>query len=132
MARKLREKSPTGYYHIMTRGIDKQIIFEDNKDKENYLKFLKESKDLYDIKIVAYCLMLNHVHLIVYDKGGELSRFMQSLNRKYAGYFNFKYDRIGPLFHDRYRSEIIKDERQLTACYRYVMNNPYAAGIAKA
>ena len=73
MARKLREKSPTGYYHIMARGIDKQIIFEDNKDKENYLKFLKESKDLYDIKIVAYCLMLNHVHLIVYDTGASPS-----------------------------------------------------------
>ncbi len=76
--------------------------------------------------------MINHVHLIIYDPENLKARFMQSLNCKYAWYFNTKYERIGPLFHDRYRSEPINDERQLLAAYRYVMNNPWKSGICDA
>ena len=124
MARKTRKISPINYYHVMTRGIDKQIIFEEDEDRRKYLQCVIDALNNYNIKLISYCLMLNHVHLIIYDPENLKARFMQSLNCKYVWYFNTKYERIGPLFHDRYRSEPINDERQLLAAYRYVMNNP--------
>ena len=132
MPRKERLKSKTGYYHVMIRGIDKQIIFEDEFDKNKFLLCIKNAVNNYEVKVICYCLMINHVHLIIYDSNNSISRFMQSLNCKYAAYFNNKYLRIGPLFHDRYKSEVINDDRQLLAAYRYVLNNPYKAGICSA
>ena len=131
MARKLREESPTGYYHVMTRGINKQLIFKDEKDRIKYLVSIINSLEKYKVKIICYCLMPNHTHLVIYDKNKMLSKFMHSLNVRYSIYFNKKYERIGSLFQDRFRSECIKDERQLLAAYRYVLNNPTKAGICQ-
>lgn len=124
MARQLRIESPTGYYHVMTRGTNKRKLFLDDKDYYKYLKCMEDSVNKYKIKIVCYCLMPNHTHLVVEDNENIISRFMQSLNSKYAGYFNRRYDRIGPLYQGRFNSECIQDQRQLLAAYRYVLNNP--------
>lgn len=129
MPRKLRAESPTGYYHVMARGIDKQIIFEEESDRWKYLFCIEDALKKYNVKVICYCLMINHVHFVIYDDAKHLSRFIQSVNGKYAMYFNNKYKRIGPLFHDRFRSEIIFDQRHLLSAYRYVLNNPYKAGI---
>ena len=128
MPREIRKYSPTGYYHVMTRGLNKQRIFKNDKDRIKYLHCVADSKDKYDIKVVCYCLMPNHTHLVVYDDKGLISRFMQSLNGRYASYYNRKYERIGYLFQDRFKSENILSQRQLLAAYRYVLNNLYKAG----
>ena len=130
MARKPRIQSPTGYYHIMTRGINREIIFKNSKDKIKYLYCIKDAKEKFNLKIICYCLMSNHTHLVLYDENFVLSNFMKSLNCKYAAYFNNKYDRIGSLFQDRFKDESIKSQHQLLAAYRYVLNNPFKAGIS--
>lgn len=132
MSREVRKYSESGYYHVMIRGVNKQIIFESDTDKTFFIDSLMIAKAKYEIKVIAYCLMENHVHLLIKDNIGDLSKFMQSLNTRYAIYFNLKYCRMGPLFQDRFKSEIINDDRRLLAAYRYILNNPYKAGICYA
>ena len=131
MARQPRIQSPTGYYHVMTRGINREAIFKNNKDRIKYLYCIKDAKQKFNLKVICYCLMLNHTHLVLYDENFVLSNFMKSLNSKYAEYFNNKYDRIGSLFQGRFKDESIKSQHQLLAAYRYVLNNPIKAGICK-
>ena len=131
MVRKIRKISQTGYYHVMSRGNNKQIIFRDEKDRLKYLSCIKDALKKHDVKLICYCLMTNHTHLVIYDEDNQLSLFMLTLNSKYASYFNKKYNRVGYLFQDRFKSECIVDERQLLAAYRYVLNNPYKAGLCK-
>ena len=131
MVRKIRKISQTGYYHVMSRGNNKQIIFRDESDRLKYLSCIKDALKKHNLKLICYCLMSNHTHLVIYDKENQLSLFMLTLNSKYASYFNKKYERVGYLFQDRFRSECIGDERQLLAAYRYVLNNPYKAGLCR-
>lgn len=88
MPRKTRKISQINYYHVMTRGIDKQIIFEEDEDRRKYLQCVIDALNNYNVKLISYCLMTNHVHLIIYDPENLKARFMQSLNCKYAWYFN--------------------------------------------
>ena len=131
MARKIRVKSPTGYYHVMTRGNNKQLIFKNDKDRIKYLCCIKDAQEKFYLKVICYCLMPNHTHLILFDENFVLSNFMKCLNSKYAAYFNREHNRIGSLFQDRFKDECIRNERQLLAAYRYVLNNPYKAGMCE-
>ena len=130
MSRHIREESPTGYYHIIQRGTGKQILFEDDNDYNRYLRKLKESKDANEVKLVAYCLMSNHTHLLVQsDTVGRITKMMRMLGVSYASYYNIKYNHTGHVFQDRYLSNPIRDEEHLLTCIRYIHNNPVRAGI---
>lgn len=131
MSRNLRLESPTGLYHVMQRGTGKQIIFEDENDYDRYIRKLIECRDKFHFKIIGYCLMNNHVHLLIRtDSISILSSFMRDIGSSYAKYYNVKYDHSGHVFQDRYLSEIIRDERYLLECLRYIHNNPVKAGIS--
>ncbi len=132
MPLKIKRFSETGYLHIYTRGVAKQIIFEDRKDHIYYMNLLKRFSQETDVKICAFCLMENHVHLIVYDANHHISRFMQLLGMTYSGYFNRKYERSGHLFSSRFLSVPIEDEDYLLTAFRYVLNNPRGANICPA
>ena len=121
-----------GYLHIYTRGVAKQIIFEDRSDRIYYLRLLKRFSRETQVAICAFCLMENHVHLIVYDQEHHISRFMQLLGMTYSGYFNRKYERTGHLFSGRFRSIPIESDEYLLTAFRYVLNNPRAANICPA
>ena len=82
--------------------------------------------------VCAYCLMEDHVHLLMYDPERWISTLMKKLGVRYSYYFNRKYDRIGPVFGDRYRSEAVEDNRYLLSVYRYILREPQKAGIGKA
>lgn len=126
-----REISPTGIYHVMQRGVGKQIIFESDEDYRFYLKKLKTYKELLKYEIVAYCLMDNHVHLLIKtDDCSNISNLMLRLGTSYASYYNGKYSHSGHVFQGRYACEIIKDEKYLMTCIRYIHNNPVKAGIS--
>lgn len=128
MARQARKHSFSGYYHVVTRGVGKQILFEDPEDYSFYRGLLGRFLPENDIELIAYCLMDNHTHLLLHaDKG--LDRAMKQIAVSYAYHFNTKYDRVGHLFQDRYLSEPIDDERYLLAAVRYIHNNPPAAGL---
>jgi len=132
MPRRARQKSTTGYYHVITRGVNRAVIFEDEADYQKYISFLKKHLSETDIILIAYCLMNNHVHLLVRDPDGQLSAFMQKLGISYAQYFNTRHERTGHLFQGRFRSQNIEDEKYLLTVYRYILMNPEKAGIAAA
>lgn len=128
-----RQPRNTGeYLHVIIRGIGKQVLFEEDADRKYYLSLLKKYRDVTGMTILAYCLMENHVHLLLKDPSGQVSVFMQKTGVSYAGYYNRKYERTGHLFQDRYKSENISDGRYLVAAFRYILLNPQKAGIAPA
>lgn len=132
MSRTARVTSITGFYHVMTRGVGNQTIFEDDWDRLFYLKLLKEYSVEAGIEICVYCLMDNHVHLLVYDSDMNLSLFMKKLGVSYVAYYNKKYNRRGHLFQDRFKSKAIEDETYLLVLFRYILNNPVKAGLSKS
>ncbi|MCQ2551062.1 MAG: transposase [Clostridia bacterium] len=128
MSRGNRQISDTNYYHIMLRGINKQNIFEDDEDRKKFIDiafhFAKET----ETKICAWCLMSNHVHLLIYsEKIPEV--FIKRVGCTYVPYFNKKYERVGHLFQDRYKSEAVNNDRYLIGVVRYIHKNPQKAGI---
>ena len=118
-----------GYRHVIVRGIGKQILFENDDDNRYYIKLLeKYSKDT-GIGVCAYCLMENHVHLLLHDNCTETALFMKKMGVSYSAFFNGKYERTGHLFQDRYKCENISDERGYLAVLRYILRNPEKAGF---
>ena len=131
MPRGARLKSSLGIYHIMIRGINKNNIFFDDMDRKTFMKYLLEFKKKYDIRILAYCLMSNHVHILVKDEHDNVSKAMQSISIKYSQYFNEKYERCGHLFQNRFKSEIVESLDYLVNVIDYIHCNPKKAGIVK-
>ena len=130
MPRQSRCNLKTCFFHVMTQGINKSFIFENEKDIKYYLKIMNQTKEKNNIEIIAYCVMNNHVHfLIKTEQIKELSKFMHTLNTKYAIYYNKKYDRVGYVFRNRYKSEGIYNNNHLYNCIHYIYNNPVKAGI---
>lgn len=132
MPRTSRKTSFSGYYHVIMRGIDRQIVFESDSDYRVFLNRLEDYSMIDDIKICAYCLMSNHVHLLINAAKENLSVFIKRIGVSYSAYFNKKYMHSGHLFQDRFKSEIIEDERGLLTVFRYILNNPEQAGICRA
>jgi len=140
MPRKSRETSVSSIYHVMLRGINKQVIFESNDD---YWKFIRLMYRLihpidetgYPLSphcgIYAYCLMSNHVHLLIKDIDNSLASTIKGMTIPYAQYFNKKYDRVGHFFQDRFKSEPVNDWDYFVTLLRYIHQNPVAAGLTK-
>lgn len=132
MPRTARQFSHSGYMHVIVRGNGKQILFEDYEDHYFFLSILKRYCEETEVRILAYCLMENHVHLLVHDLEGNTSQMMKKIGVSYSGYYNRKYERTGHLFQDRFRSELIEDEAYLLTVFRYILDNPVKAGISPA
>ena len=132
MARGPRKCTNMFFYHIMVQGINKEYILNEVEDKRQYLKFINKVKKEIDVYIVSYCIMDNHVHILIKEEYIEcLSRFMHKVNTLYAMYYNKKYNRLGYVFRDRYKSQVIYSEKQLYTCINYIHNNPVKAGICR-
>lgn len=131
MPRKARQKSSTKVYHVILRGNAKQDIFLDKQDYHKFLKEIYSTKEKYQYELYAYCLMTNHVHLILYDKNENLSKILQSLTVSYSSYWNKKYERVGHLFQNRFSSKSVETAGYLKNVCRYIHQNPLKAGIAK-
>lgn len=131
MPRIARDYNKLKVYHTIIRGIDKQDIFYSEKDRIKFIEIIKDMKEKYNYELYAYCLMDNHVHLVIYDKNEEISKIMQSIEVRYVVYFNKKYDRIGHLFQDRFFSKKVEEREYLKNLCRYIHQNPLKAGIAK-
>ena len=132
MPRQARIKSENGLYHLITKGNGSQILFVDRDDHLYFLSLLERFSREFSVSVLAYCLMDNHVHLIVRDINDNVSTFMRKLDVSYSLFFNKKYERSGHLFHDRYKSEAIDSDVYLLRAFRYVLNNPQKAGICSA
>ena len=131
MPRYPRQYSKTGIYHIMLRGNERKDIFIDEEDKEKFIKIVFKKKADKAFKLYAYCIMDNHLHLVIKEQKETISQIIKKIAISYAYYFNNKYRRVGHLFQDRYKSETIEDEAYLLSAIRYVHNNPEKANITK-
>jgi putative transposase len=124
MPRIARKKLEGAIYHIMARSISEVDLFRTDEDKKEYMLLIKEYQKVYDFKVYTYCLMDNHLHLIVDSNGADISKIMQCINFKYARYFNSVHKRHGHLFQDRFKSKIVSNNRYLIALSAYIHNNP--------
>lgn len=131
MARQSRLKSRTGIYHVMLKGIDDRNIFLEDVDRIQFLKYLEQTRDENNFSLYAYCLMNNHVHIVMRETS-ELGNSVKKFTVNYAYYHNKKYERRGHLFNNRYRSEVIETENSLLRVIAYVHNNPINAGITES
>lgn len=117
--------TPQGYYHIFNRGHNKQQIFFLYKDYQRYLKRAKEYLEKHPVTIITYCLMPNHIHLLLRQEGEEsIDRFIHRLHTAYTMYFNKKYNRVGAVFQGRYKAKQIETDEYLLHVSRYIHQNP--------
>jgi REP element-mobilizing transposase RayT len=131
MPRQAREKAESRIYHVMLRGINQQQIFEDEEDNEKFLEVLNECKAISGYKIYAYCLMGNHIHLLLKVEKESLDQIFKRIGARFVYWYNWKYHRRGYLFQDRYKSETIEDDKYLLTALRYIHQNPVKANLVK-
>ncbi|HBW47525.1 TPA: hypothetical protein DEF17_06290 [bacterium] len=132
MARLLRVDLQDQWYHVVARGNEKHLIFLDNDDFITYLGYLAEASARFDIRIGSYCLMPNHIHLLLLRGREPLSRHMHTLHTRYSIYFNKKYNRSGHLFQGRYNSFRVSSESYLDNLVRYIHQNPVRAHLSSS
>lgn len=117
-------------HHVILRGNNRQAIFFSDLDREYLLSTLREVAHQHGVAVHAYVLMDNHLHLLATPSTAEaLSRMMQSLGRRYVGWFNVRHQRSGTLWEGRFRAGLIEGDRHLLACMRYIELNPVRAGL---
>ncbi len=131
MPRAAREKSNTGIYHVILRGHNRQVIFKDEEDATRFLHTLKKYQEPGDYLVYAYCLMSNHLHLLLKEEKEELGIIMRRVGASYVYWYNWKYERCGHLFQDRFKSEAVEDDQYFLTVLRYIHQNPVKAGLVK-
>ena len=132
MPRRARELSDSGVYHIFARGNNGNNIFIDDQDKDKYISLVKAAKEKYPISVYSYCIMDNHVHLLLRAEGDLLSRVMKSIQQSYTYYFNKKYNRYGVIFDSRFSSKACNDDSYLLGVIKYIHLNPDNANLSKS
>ena len=124
--------SESGYYHIIVRGNGKQILFENDSDRQFYLEYLHRLTSEAGIAILAWCLMDSHGHVIIDDPSDRLSEVMRRVNGTYAQRYNNASEHVGHVFQGRYVRRPINSDAYLLELVRYVHNNPEKARICPA
>jgi putative transposase len=119
-------------HHIVNRGNNRQAIFLEPADQRHYLRCLYHYKKKYVFKLFAFCLMTNHVHLLIrVGENGTISKIMQSLTVAYCRWYNFKYKNSGHVWQGRFCSTIVSDDEYLLTAMQYIEQNPVRAGMVK-
>lgn len=131
MPTKRRSVSSTGVYHVTARGINKEQIFNQIRERYYFKKILIKYLKQYDVEICAYCIMSNHIHLIIHSEIETLSLFMARVLAEYASYYNYKHERNGHVFQNRFGSECIETSHYFWNCVRYIHMNSVNAKIVK-
>jgi putative transposase len=129
--RRPRERSESGVYHVVLRGINRQDIFYDDDDYLHFLETLDQMKSDDQFAVYGYCLMTNHIHLLVRENTDTISRVMSRIGISYAWWYNQKYGRSGHVFQGRYGSECVENDDYLLTVIRYIHNNPVKAGMVQ-
>jgi putative transposase len=115
----------------MNRGNRKGLIFEDDRDRRQFLRGLVREQEIYGVKTLAGCLMGTHFHLAVTTPHGNLSDFMEQLEGQFARYSNSRHQRVGHLFQGRFRDVLIDNDIHLLIALCYILLNPVAAKLAR-
>lgn len=132
MPRISRNSITSKFIHVITQGIKKEYIFQKDEYKQEYIKLLKGIVQEFECtKILAYCIMDNHAHLLIYtDEIKELSKIMSKVNTSYGIFYNVTNNRVGYVFRNRYYTQEILDEKHLFNTLVYIHRNPVKARIA--
>lgn len=131
MPRKNRIHHPNSLYHVMMRGNYRQNIFFQDTDRTKFLEYLEQCTHKYDCKVHLYCLMTNHIHLLVQVGNIPLSKVMQNLNGVFTRYVNKMQQKSGHLFQGRYQDKLVQDENYLLELCYYIHYNPVIAKMVK-
>ena len=131
MPRQARKKAESGIYRIMLRGINQQQIFEDDEDRERFLEILKKTREKDGFDLIAWCLMPNHVHLLIHENYVKLETIFRRIGSSYVYWYNGKYERTGHLFQDRFKSEPVEDDAYFLSVIRYIHRNPVKAALCE-
>ncbi len=131
MARRPRVFASGLLYHVIVRGNQRQKTFLTENDYQTYLERLARYREKYGMIIHAYCLMPNHVHLLVESSVEPLSKFMQGLQQSYTQYFNLKHNKVGHLFQGRYKAIVCQKDEYLMELVRYIHLNPLRAKMVQ-
>ena len=130
MPRPLRITVPNLPFHVLDRGNNRQIIFHDDEDFVYFLKLLKRYKKELKFKLYHFCLMSNHIHLMIEPTvEGSLPKIMMRLTLAYSSFFNKKYRGVGHVWQGRYKSSLVDKEDYFIWCGLYVELNPVRAGL---
>ncbi|WP_042462724.1 transposase [Neobacillus dielmonensis] len=132
MARKHRVWFPGAMYHVTCRGNRKSDIFFDEQDFCTYLDLLEEARSLYPYHLHSYCLMTNHVHLLLETVNDPPTEIMKTVNFHYAIYFNKRHEQVGHVFQGRYGATLIDDLHHFVVASRYIHMNPVEANMVDA
>lgn len=131
LPREARKISKSGIYHIMLRGINRQNILEDDKDKERLFLTIKRYKEISKYEIYAYCIMSNHIHILIKEVDESISDTIKRISSSFVFWYNNKYERCGHLFQERFKSEVVENDKYFLTVLRYIHQNPVKAKIAK-
>ena len=129
MARRARAEVAGGLYHVITRGVNRRQIFDVPADYEKFLSLLGVQKARLPFFLYAYCLMTNHVHLLIERQADTIGRIMHRVLTGYTQYYNRRYRRIGHLLQGRHESILCQSDRYLSEVVRYIHLNPVRAGM---
>jgi REP element-mobilizing transposase RayT len=131
MARQLRIEYPGAFYHVTSRGNQKQSVFFSPWDKARFLDCLDEAHEKLDLLVHSYCLMENHYHLMLETRQANLSKIMHFINTSFTVYLNKRYKRVGHLFQGRFKAILLEAETYAQELSRYIHLNPLRAGIVR-
>lgn len=132
MPRIARRDLKTVFFHVIVQGINKEYIFYKKDYMDEFKKILFKNLKKFDIKLISYCIMNNHAHILIYTENiEEMSKYMKSVNLSYAKYYNRNENRVGIVFRNRYESEPILTSKHLLNCIGYIHNNPVKAKIVE-
>ena len=130
MPRNARQTSENMTYHVTVRGNNRDWIFCDDDDFNNYRELVRRYRERYGLKIFHWVIMNNHAHFLLWALDGvTLSKAMQGLSLAYTSRYNRKYNRVGQLWQGRYKSIPVEESTYLLECGRYIERNPVRAGI---
>lgn len=132
MPRLARRIGASGFYHITIRGNGHQILFESDADRQFFLKLLERYGQQYGIEYLAWCLMDNHIHLLMLDPSFNQSKALHDIGGVYAAYFNRSYDHVGSVFQSRFTNIPIETDNQLLQTMRYIHQNPLKPGLSQS
>jgi REP element-mobilizing transposase RayT len=131
MARKARVHLPGGYYHVMLRGNGGNDIFFSDADRSRFLLLVQKGIARYEHRVHVFCLMGNHVHLLIQVDSTPLSNIMQNLSFRYTRYINKQKNIVGHLFQGRYKAILVDADSYLLELTRYIHLNPIRAGLCE-
>lgn len=127
-----RKNLQTNFLHVMVQGVNKEFIFNTEEAIKEYLRIVRKNQGEYKIEIMAYCMMNNHAHFLIYTEDiEEIGKFMHKTNLLFAQKYNDDNNRVGVLFRNRYRSEAIFHNKYLINCIKYIHENPVKARIVE-